>query len=546
MKKYNIFLGLIAILGLWSCNKYDYDFQDTALVTAPTLTSPANGSSLVIQTADLSNDMDISWSAADYGYSGNINYYVELAKAGTNFAAPYSFSKTGFNKTSITGFTVKDLNNAILALGCTRGEAADLEMRVCSTTNGVSGRACSTVNALTVTTYAVYPVMVLPETDAIFTVDSTTMQTQWTATDYGNGENFTYTIQIAVVGTDFDPVIWTGTTTDLNYPIGLQELNEQLLNAGYEDGNNVSLEIRVVASAPNVESATTNVVPFVMIVNAPKISIIGEATPSGNWVDDTFMSDDDHDGIYTLVAALSAGPMKFRKNGSWSENWGGAVYPSGTAVFNASDNVQITTAGVYLITFNLNTFEVSFQSPPISMIGEAIVDWNTDFQMQRMDGGVYSLIIGLKPGKQFKFRANNAWVHSWGNPAFPSGTADYNGANIEVPAGQGGVYKVVFNLLTGAYTCTPVSIGIIGSATPGGWNVDTNMTPDANDPNVLTANITLSDGEVKFRADDAWVDDWGGTAFPSGTATYKGGNITAAAGTYNVTFNIATLAYSFN
>ncbi|WP_114759432.1 T9SS type A sorting domain-containing protein [Flavobacterium sp. AG291] len=92
------------------------------------------------------------------------------------------------------------------------------------------------------------------------------------------------------------------------------------------------------------------------------------------------------------------------------------------------------------------------------------------------------------------------------------------------------------------------SIGILGSSTPAGWESDLDMT--TTDGVVYTyENLVIvvpsSDPGVKFRQDDAWTTNWGGTGFPSGTASLNGANIPAVNGTYNVTFNLSTLAYSF-
>lgn len=92
------------------------------------------------------------------------------------------------------------------------------------------------------------------------------------------------------------------------------------------------------------------------------------------------------------------------------------------------------------------------------------------------------------------------------------------------------------------------SIGILGSSTPAGWDADLDMT--TTDGVVYTyENLVIvvpsSDPGVKFRQDDAWATNWGGTGFPSGTASLNGANIPAVNGTYNVTFNLTTLAYSF-
>jgi hypothetical protein len=89
------------------------------------------------------------------------------------------------------------------------------------------------------------------------------------------------------------------------------------------------------------------------------------------------------------------------------------------------------------------------------------------------------------------------------------------------------------------------SVGIIGDATPGGWGTDTNLTRSASDPDLYTATITLGSGEAKFRANDDWAINWGAATFPSGNGVQDGANIPVTPGTYTVTFNVSTGAYTF-
>lgn len=90
-----------------------------------------------------------------------------------------------------------------------------------------------------------------------------------------------------------------------------------------------------------------------------------------------------------------------------------------------------------------------------------------------------------------------------------------------------------------------ISIGIIGDATPRGWDADTDLTRSEEDFDMWTAEITLTNGEAKFRQNDDWGVNWGDASFPSGTGTQDGSNIPIAAGDYLVTFNSATGEYSF-
>lgn len=92
------------------------------------------------------------------------------------------------------------------------------------------------------------------------------------------------------------------------------------------------------------------------------------------------------------------------------------------------------------------------------------------------------------------------------------------------------------------------NIGLIGGSTVTGWDSDTDMV--TTDGVIYTLNdvvITVPDNDpgVKFRKDDDWAENWGGNAFPAGTATQNGPNIPAVNGTYDVTFNLDTKEYSF-
>jgi hypothetical protein len=116
--------------------------------------------------------------------------------------------------------------------------------------------------------------------------------------------------------------------------------------------------------------------------------------------------------------------------------------------------------------------------------------------------GTVTLTVG-----ELKFRANNAWAINWGGGGFPSDTAVLNSPdNIAVPTA--GDYLVSFNTNTLIYTFLAIgnytSVGIIGDATPGGWDNDTDMTQDPDDRSIWKIRIILTDGLVKFRADNDW------------------------------------------
>ncbi len=87
------------------------------------------------------------------------------------------------------------------------------------------------------------------------------------------------------------------------------------------------------------------------------------------------------------------------------------------------------------------------------------------------------------------------------------------------------------------------SVGILGSSLSG-WDTDVDM--QTTDGIHYTVQLYLSTGRVKFRQDDTWGINWGGTEFPAGTGSLYGPDIMVTnPGTYDITFNRETLEYSF-
>jgi len=116
-----------------------------------------------------------------------------------------------------------------------------------------------------------------------------------------------------------------------------------------------------------------------------------------------------------------------------------------------------------------------------------------------------------------------------------------------------GYYLVKVNTTTLDYTLTPVAWGIVGNATPGGWENSTPMTYDpATKKWTITAAMVAqnapSDG-WKFRANNAWTYNLGDTVTnqTDGTLVYGGSNIgIAAAANYKITLDLSSpRAYTY-
>ncbi len=90
------------------------------------------------------------------------------------------------------------------------------------------------------------------------------------------------------------------------------------------------------------------------------------------------------------------------------------------------------------------------------------------------------------------------------------------------------------------------NLGIVGSATPGGWGNENIpdlpfFTTDAS--NVYVAYVTLRDGQIKFRKDNLWTENWGDDG-ADGTLESGSTDISVTAGTYKITVNLVDLTWS--
>ena len=96
-----------------------------------------------------------------------------------------------------------------------------------------------------------------------------------------------------------------------------------------------------------------------------------------------------------------------------------------------------------------------------------------------------------------------------------------------------GFYMAVVNLAAMTYQLTPINVGIIGPAQAGGWDTDTDMTYNP-ETRAWEATLDLAADEIKFRANDGWDINWGGSA---DNLIQDGGNLKIdEAGTYFIQF----------
>ncbi|QCR22789.1 SusE domain-containing protein [Pontibacter sp. SGAir0037] len=156
----------------------------------------------------------------------------------------------------------------------------------------------------------------------------------------------------------------------------------------------------------------------------------------------------------------------------------------------------------------------TFTSYPALWVAGDFQGWNIESAptiVSVNDNGIYEGYIYIPAGgtNEFKVYAQPNWEPvSYGDGGDGNLIeANFAGANFQAPSE--GYYLFSVNLNTMKYMLMKTSWGMIGGATPGGWDSDTEMTYNPNNQTwSVTANMT-ADGSFKFRANKAWLLDFG-------------------------------------
>ena len=215
------------------------------------------------------------------------------------------------------------------------------------------------------------------------------------------------------------------------------------------------------------------------------------------------------DGVYQLKVTTEKDKnyFKFYEGSKWDEsgNWdvinkgvlgcekdgcddaSGTIYYTGDS-WGTPQTMVIAGAGTWIVTLDMNNLSYSVGKPILYMAGDAN-GWDHSDVLNSDDGVHFTGYMYLNQ-KGFKFSTQPNWDGT-------SYGADFDtapGAGNIVITEDAGFYQVDVDLSAKTYTLTPFTIGIIGSATPKGWDGDTNMTYNPEERCWELKNVTLTDG----------------------------------------------------
>lgn len=292
----------------------------------------------------------------------------------------------------------------------------------------------------------------------------------------------------------------------------------------------------------------------------PNVWLTG--TGVGGWTEGGVLQLATTDGVtYTLnnFQIVGDGEMKFTE-GTWATAAtvlaGTPEWPSGVADNLAGGTPNIHgVLGFWNVTYNYGTKAYTFSA---GVNPDRVVKINggglaADVTLATSDGISYSKeSVVFATGGPGKFIEGVSDIQptptaNWSSVDFPAGIGTQDGVLIPITAG---VYYTFFDISTGSYAFDPTTVGIVGGFCDWNNNTSIDMTTEDN-INYHLDNYTFATATgLKFLDNRSWNINMGSTTnpsgFPTGTATQTNStDIAVPAGTYNILFNRATLAYEF-
>jgi len=343
---FKFLFAFIAFAGLMSCEDEE-NFQILDPVGDFSILTPDAGTNVILDPNLQTNPaITLTWSSANYGTPTEIQYVVELAIAGTEFASPVvGATTTGTNVT----WNVLELNGAAVAAGLTPFQEGGLDIRV-KATAGTTGSLEQVSNTVTVflTTFSTdLPKIAVPGNHQ-----------GW------NPPTAPKLASSAFGETDYEGFVWLDGEYKFLAPDASGAFNWG--NTDYGDDGSFS-GILVEQDESNCQAGAgyylvkANTTALTYSTVQTNWSIIGAATPGG-WGAGTALTYNTETKLWEGTMALSAGEFKFRANDAWTINYGGDP----AAMSQDGGNLSVDAGGTYLVKLDftnprLYTYELIAQ-----------------------------------------------------------------------------------------------------------------------------------------------------------------------------------------
>lgn len=198
--------------------------------------------------------------------------------------------------------------------------------------------------------------------------------------------------------------------------------------------------------------------------------------------------------------------------------------------------VLTVDAGTGAAGTSSNPFEYisGITTSDVTIYGFPRLDLNNSGKVQKVESplgdGNYSGIVKMDPASPFTLTDPDTGTE-YGDAA---GALAVDGAAITPP--KAGYHVLDIDVPGLTYSFEEMQIGLVGSATPNGWDVPDQKMEYDQATGTWSITLNLVDGEFKFRLNDGWAWNLGGTP---GNLVHDGSNLpVTVAGNYTITLTI--------
>lgn len=548
MKKILSLIWLLSTVAIFFTNCKKYDQLDTFGNGKPVvLTSSA--SDVAPPASDSDNVvLKLNWTNPEYATDpASYKFIIEIAEAGSNFANASQTTVSGVYSHEFTG---RALNTILSGFGYHFDEPHDMEIRIVSSYANNNERYISNIVPAKMTAYK-GPSTVIDATTMFVIGDAAKGWDTDVALNLIGVRKFAGVVELAY-GKEFklrkDAGSWDvnwgladTATFAFNRPINLKLGGG---NLKLPDGTGTDL-FQIIM---DVDANTVTISKVASTMN-----IIGDAALG--WDTDLPMNNDGNGKFSVITNLLGTKEMKFRAiPGSWDVNWGIASGDTLTlgqafAIQRDGPNIKIPADGKYKVAIDLGTLTATITASnfPDNLFlvgGGTPAGWDpaASFPFRKLEDGKFEVYSPITANGEFKFLQTQSWDGDWGDNKTTTGVLEQNDEqNCKVT--DEGFYKINCDFTTGKWTALKTSWGLIGSATPGGWDSDTDMTKASDFGWTITLDLIA--GEIKFRANDGWDINFGDNG-ADGSLEGGGANIAIAeAGNYTITMELAPTGYTY-
>jgi hypothetical protein len=392
---------------------------------------------------------EISWTEPDFGFGASVTYSLQIDKAGADFGNAYELTSTSGTSAVLT---IGEINSALLALGLTPDQAADVEIRVVSTISGQVAPLQSTTLNVTMTPYATTfpPIYIVGDAQGWNLDNALELQSTGPGTYEATG-----IFQLSGKFRFFATPSWDAEQYRASTFAG-GTISNLISSAGDGDSNfifngatgyykiNVNLTTKTIA----IEAASA---PTMYIIGDVQGWNLGNALEMNSLGGGQFevIGQFNQDAIFRFFVSPDWAADQYR----WSSFAGGTVDTELSDGGGSDSNFKFAaTSGIYKVVLSVNDKTITVEpvaEPTLYIIGDD-QGWNLNnaFKLTWLGGGKYQGTTTFTNNKIFRFFDKPDWSAGFGNyPYFEDGEISDLFEN-----GGGNDSNFLFIGATGSYT----------------------------------------------------------------------------------------------